>query len=154
MPENQNFPCLVLAGGKGWMYTEIFQKVEELHLEKKIIFTGYIEDNDVPTLMSGAIAFCFLSLYEGFGMPVIEAMACGTPVLTSNSSSLKEIAEGVALLVNETSIEDIKEGLSQLFMMQELREELVQKGFSRAKEYSWEKVSETLMNIYRDLVRK
>lgn len=152
--ENQNFPYLVLAGGKGWMYTEIFQKVEELNLKNNIVFTGYIEDNDVPTLMSGAMAFCFLSLYEGFGMPVIEAMACGVPVLTSNSSSLKEIAEGVALLVDETSIEDIKEGLTQLFIMKGLREELARKGIFRVKKYSWEKVSETLMNIYIDLVRK
>ena len=74
---------LVLAGRKGWMYDEIFARVKELKLEEKIIFTGYIDADEPPVLLNGALAFLFPSLYEGFGIPPLEAMACGTPVLLS-----------------------------------------------------------------------
>ena len=152
--ENKGFPRLVLAGGKGWMYEEIFQKVKELGLEGQVIFTGYVEDEDVAALMRGADVFCFPSLYEGFGMPVIEAMACGTPVLTSNSSSLREIAEGAAVLVDETSVDEIKKGLIMLHKEEMLRLELSQKGVQRASEYSWEQAGERLRKIYMELVKE
>lgn len=150
--DNRKFPMLVLAGGKGWMYEEIFQKVEELNLLNRVFFPGYIADEDVAALMSGAIAFCFPSLYEGFGMPVVEAMACGTPVLTSNSSSLKEVAEGAALLINETSIEDMRQGLLQLWKQEDLRQNLSREGIRRSKKFSWETASERLMEVYKELV--
>lgn len=151
---NKEFPCLVLAGGKGWMYDEIFQKVEELNLQNRVLFPGYVADEDVATLMSSAVAFCFPSLYEGFGMPVIEAMACGTPVLTSVNSSLKEIAEGAAVLVDETSVEEIKEGLLNLWWREDLRIELATKGVERAKDYSWEKAGNKLMEVYKSLIEE
>ena len=136
------------------MYEEIFQKVEELNLQNKVLFPGYIDDDDVACLMSRAVAFCFPSLYEGFGMPVIEAMACGTPVLTSKSSSLKEIADGAAMLVDETSVEEIKQGFLKLWKSKELRIELAIKGAERAKDYSWEKAGDKLMEIYKDLLKE
>ena len=105
-------------------------------------------------MLNGAKAFVFLSLYEGFGMPVIEAMACGVPVLTSNSSSLKEIAEGAALLVDETSITEMKKGLLTLYQNETLRSELVEKGMKRAKEYSWDNAGKKLIKVYERLWHK
>ena len=150
--ENADFPMLVLAGGKGWMYDEIFQTVERLNLQHTVNFPGYIADEDVAALLSGAKAFVFPSLYEGFGMPVIEAMACGVPVLTSNGSALKEIAEGAALLVDETSIEEMKKALLQLYQDEKLQQELVEKGMKRAKEYSWEYAGKRLITIYKSIL--
>ena len=152
--EYADFPKLVLAGGKGWMYDEIFQTVERLNLQHIVNFPGYIADEDVPALLSGAKAFVFPSLYEGFGMPVIEAMACGVPVLTSNGSALKEIAEGAALLVDETSIEEMKKALLQLYQDEKLQQELVEKGMKRAKEYSWEYAGNQLSAVYKSLVKE
>lgn len=149
----EDFPCLVLAGGKGWMYEEIFQTVTELGLEKDVIFTGYVEDKEVPVLMGCAFTFCFPSVYEGFGMPVLEAMACGTPVLTSRDSSMEEIAGGETVLVDAMSVEDIKKGLIRLYEDKEFRKELSEKGLSKAKKYTWEAGAKQLMQVYEDLVK-
>ena len=151
--EKRNFPSLVLAGGKGWMYEEIFSVVQELGLEKDVIFTGYVQDDEVATLMGGAMAFCFPSLYEGFGMPVIEAMACGTPVLTSRHSSMEEIAGEESVLVDALSVDSIKEGLIRLYESEELREELSQRGLAKAKQYTWEVAGKQLIQVYQDLVK-
>ena len=83
---------LVLAGKKGWLYDDLFAQVERMGLAGRVIFPGYIDDTDLPALLSGALAFVFPSLYEGFGIPVLEAGACGVPVITSNTSSLPEVA--------------------------------------------------------------
>ncbi len=144
-------PILVIAGRKGWMYDAIFEKVRKLGLRDSIIFTGYIEDNDVPVLMRGALVFLFPSLYEGFGLPVIEAMACGTPVLTSTASSLPEVAADSALLVDPYSVNDIAEAMNSLTRDETLRNELSQKGLARADVFSWNATAETFMNIFRQL---
>ena len=127
--------------------------VQELGLEQDVIFTGYVEDDEVPVLMGGAMAFCFPSLYEGFGMPVIEAMACGTPVLTSRHSSMEEIAGEESVLVDALSVDSIKEGLIRLYESEELREELSQRGLAKAKQYTWEVAGKQLMQVYQDLVK-
>lgn len=149
----EDFPYLVLAGGKGWMYEEIFQTVKTLGLDKEIIFTGYVEDGEVPVLMGGAFAFCFPSMYEGFGMPVLEAMACGTPVLTSKDSSMEEIAGRAAVLVDALSTDSIAESLGMLYEKEELRKELTRKGMLNIKGYTWETAGEQLMQVYQDLVK-
>ena len=149
----EDFPCLVLAGGKGWMYEEIFHTVRILGLEQDVLFTGYVADEEVPVLMAGAFAFCFPSVYEGFGMPVLEAMACGTPVLTSRDSSMEEIAGEETVLVDAISVESIKTGLISLHEQKVLREQLIQKGLQKVKEYSWKNAGEALMKVYRDLVK-
>lgn len=151
--ERTEFPCLVLAGGKGWMYEEIFNTVKELGLEQDVIFTGYVADEDVSLLMGGALTFCFPSVYEGFGMPVLEAMACGTPVLTSKKSSMEEIAGEETVLVDAVSVDSIKDGLVLLANNRELRLELSRKGMLKAKEYTWEAAGKQLMRVYQDLVK-
>lgn len=150
--EFDDVPQLVLAGGNGWLYDGIYAAARRLNLDNKIRFTGYIDSQDSPILMKGACAFLFPSLYEGFGMPVAEAMACGTPVLTSNSSSLIEIAEGAAVLVNAKTVDSIYEGIKKLYQEQELREELSAAGIVRSKKFSWEKAAEDLKQIYQNLL--
>lgn len=143
-----DIPFLVIAGGKGWMYEEIFEKVKEFGLEEKVIFTGYVDEEDKNCLLSNALVFCFPSLYEGFGMPPIEAMACGTPVLTSSTSSLDEVAGDAAYKVNPNSVDEIAEGLSELMEHKELRDKLVKKGFEQADRFTWENAVQKLHDVY------
>jgi glycosyltransferase involved in cell wall biosynthesis len=147
-----DFPVLVLAGGKGWLCENIFQTVKDLRLEKDIVFTGYVDDRAKPCLMAGARCFCFPSLYEGFGMPVLEAMACGTPTLTSRNSALTEVAGDAALLADAFSVESIADALEKLCFDETLRAELRQKGLERAERFSWRKAAELLHTIYKEVI--
>ncbi len=136
---------LVIAGKKGWLYQEIFQRVEELGLEKTVVFTGYVPEGDLPALLSGALVFAFPSLYEGFGLPVLEAMACETPVVCSNASSLPEVAGDAALLVDPLDVEGLAAAMRRVLGDEELRAELIERGFEQAKKFSWERCArETL----------
>lgn len=146
------FPCLVLAGAKGWMYQDIFDLIASYKEKKAVIVTDYLPDSDVPVLMCGANLFCFVSLYEGFGMPVLEAMACGTPVLTSADSAMSEISAGAAWEVNPKSVDSITEGILQLYQDKTIRKEAIQKGLERAKRYTWEAMAEKLLDVYRNVI--
>lgn len=140
---------LVLAGGKGWLYDSIFETVKRLNLEQDVIFTGYVEDKDVPLLMSGALVFCFPSLYEGFGIPPLEAMACGTPVITSNTSSLPEVVGDAAILVDPLSVDSISDALKKVVGDESLRREMSKKGLEQCRKFSWRKSAETLLDIIK-----
>ena len=144
-------PKLVLAGGKGWMYETIFETVHMLHLEHRVLFPNYIPSEDMAALYSGATAFVFPSLYEGFGMPPLEAMACGTPVLTSKAASLPEAVGDAAILVNPDQVEAIEYGLEQLMTRPKLRAKMKQLGLARAEQMSWENAAEKLFSIYETL---
>ncbi len=136
---------LVLAGKKGWMYEDIFAQVRQLGLEGRVVFTGYVDTADLPALYSGALAFVFPSLYEGFGMPVLEAMACGAPVVAANTSSLPEVAGDAALLVDPTDVDAISGALARLAGDAALRRELRARGLAQAARFSWERCArETL----------
>jgi glycosyltransferase involved in cell wall biosynthesis len=147
-------PLLVIAGGKGWLYESIFETVKRFGIENSVIFTGYVPDADKPALLSGAKVFCFPSLYEGFGMPPLEAMACGTPVLTSNVASLPEVCGDAAYYVNPLLVSEIEQGIKQLCFNEELRNNLIQKGEERVKLFSWDKIAEQLHNLYQELVNE
>jgi glycosyltransferase involved in cell wall biosynthesis len=141
---------LVIAGKKGWLYQEIFRRVEELGLEKKVVFTGYVPEGDLPALLSGAHLFVFPSLYEGFGLPVLEAMACGTPVVCSNASSLPEVAGDAALMVDPLDVEGLATAMERVLSDEELRAELTERGFKQARKFSWERCArETLAVLER-----
>lgn len=146
-----NLPKLVLAGRKGWLYESIFDTVKELRLEENVIFTGYVEEKDAPLLMKGAKAFLFPSVYEGFGMPPLEAMACGTPVLTSNVSSLPEVVGDAGILTDPYSVESISEGIYKLLNNEGLREELIAKGLERVKKFTWDNSAEIVYQVLQDL---
>lgn len=129
---------LVLGGQAGWLSKPIVELVDKLNLSKRVIFTGYLPNEDLPALLSSAEAFVLPSLYEGFGMGVIEAMACGCPVICSNSSSLPEVAGNAALLHHPLDRAALEWNLRRLLTAPALREELRRKGFEQAAKFSWE----------------
>ena len=148
----ENSPKLVLAGGKGWLDGEIYASVRKLGLEGKVLFTEYVPAGDMTPLMCGALAFVFPSLYEGFGMPPLEAMACGAPVLTTNAASLPEVVGDCAVICDAYSVKSIAQGLYRLYSDEDLRAQLSRKGIERAKGFTWERSAQMLHNIYRELV--
>ncbi len=138
---------LVLAGGKGWLFNRIQSDIARYNLQSRVILPGFIPEADKFALLSGATVFAFPSLYEGFGLPVLEAMACGTPVLTGNTSSLPEVAGEAALLVNPMDTLAIADGLRQLLTTPALRQSLVERGFRQLANFSWEKTGAQIWNI-------
>jgi glycosyltransferase involved in cell wall biosynthesis len=144
---------LVIAGGKGWLYDEIFAAVQRLHLEDRIVFSGYIPFGSLPALYSSAEFFCYPSLYGGFGLPVLEAMACGTPVLTSMRSSMSEVAGDAALLADPEDVGSIADCILKLALDKSLRENLAEKGLRRAENFSWQKCAIKTLDIYEELIR-
>jgi glycosyltransferase involved in cell wall biosynthesis len=136
---------LVLAGKRGWLYDDLFTQVARAGLAERVIFPGYIADADLPALLSASLAFVFPSLYEGFGIPVLEAGACGVPVITSNTSSLPEVAGDAALLVDPHDVDAIADAMYRLVTDADLRAELTRRGQENIKRFSWEKCArETL----------
>lgn len=146
----QDAPKLVLAGGKGWLYDSIFQRVSDLKLADKVLFTKYIPSEDMNPLMCGALAFVFPSIYEGFGMPPLEAMACGVPVLASNAASLPEVTGDCGVICDAYSEESIADGLYTLYNDTALRAELSIRGRKRAEGFSWERSAEILYKAYKE----
>ncbi|MCB0194763.1 MAG: glycosyltransferase family 4 protein [Anaerolineae bacterium] len=136
---------LVIAGQKGWLYDEIFARVQHLHLSDRVIFPGFVDDADKPALLSGALAYVFPSLYEGFGLPVLEAMACQTPVLTSTVSSLPEVAGDAALLIDPHSHENIAAGIVRLVNDDALRHDLIKKGLAQLEKFSWDRAAQQIL---------
>jgi glycosyltransferase involved in cell wall biosynthesis len=140
---------LVVAGAKGWMYEDIFLKVRKTGLEGIVHFTGYIPDEDLPALYSAAEAFLYPSLYEGFGFPVLEAMACGTPVVCSNSSSLPEVTGKAAVLLSPGAPGDWADTIQGILGSGTLQEQMRREGLRQASLFSWEKTARKTWEIYR-----
>lgn len=147
--ERTQTPQLVLAGKKGWLYREIYEKVRRLDAGSRILFTGYVEPEDGPVLMRGAKMFVFPSLYEGFGMPPLEAMACGTPVITSNTTALAEVAGDAGITVNPENEAEICRAMHRLLEDDLYRKRLVMRGLKRAKAYTWAESAAGLMEVYQ-----
>lgn len=144
---------LVLAGKKGWLFEEIFNKVKKLGLEDEVIFTDYVAEEDKAAIYRMAKVFIFPSLYEGFGIPVIEAMAASVPVITSNTSSLPEVAGNAAVLTNPSDMIGMAEGMHSILTQDTYRDEMVQKGHLQAKRFNWEDSAQKLHELYVDLGR-
>jgi glycosyltransferase involved in cell wall biosynthesis len=140
---------LVVAGGQGWGDGGATATMEALDIRPRVIFTGFVEDDDLPDLYRGAQMFVYPSLYEGFGLPVVEAMACGTPVITSNRASLPEVAGDAALLIDPTRPDDLAAAMSALMSNAALHDELRRKGLARAEEFTWEAVARKTVEVYR-----
>lgn len=140
---------LVVAGKKGWQFEEIFHTLQSLQLESAVRITGYIDEADKPALMRGACIFVYPSLHEGFGVPVLEAMACGVPTITGNRTSLPEIAGDGALLVDPTSEVELSAALEHLYTSAEARTTLAARGLQQAAKFSWRKTAEETAAVYR-----
>ena len=142
---------LVIGGQKGWLYGDVFRRATDLRVEKDVIFPGYIPEDDLPSLYSLADLFVFPSLYEGFGLPPLEAMACGTPVVTSTESSLPEIVGDAALTVNPLDVEELARAVARALGDSELRRELQRKGVERARRFSWRATATKLLALYQQV---
>ncbi len=141
---------LVLAGSAGWLKQSLPELVNELGLSKRVHFIGYVADADLPALYAGAIFFCFPSLFEGFGLPVLEAQSYGAPVMTANNSSLPEIAGDAAILVDPLDVDAIADAMLRLSQDEDLRQKLITAGYANVKRFSWEKAArETLAVLER-----
>lgn len=139
---------LVLAGRNGWLNSGVYEAAQNSRFKDRIRFLNFVPDADLPELYRMAAVFAYPSLYEGFGMPIVEAMACGTPVLTSAVSSPAEIAKGAALLVDPLSPREIAEGLRSLLEDERRRSRLAAAGLRRASEFSWEAAARATLLIY------
>jgi glycosyltransferase involved in cell wall biosynthesis len=139
----------VLAGGRGWLYEELFATVERLGLEDRVRFPGYVAHEDLPRWYNVAECLAYPSVYEGFGLPVLEAQACGTPVLTSNVSSLPEAAGDAALQVDPYAVDALAAGLERLLSDPALREELRARSLRHARQFAWPRTAAETAQVYR-----
>ncbi|MDX1665250.1 MAG: glycosyltransferase family 1 protein, partial [Candidatus Promineifilaceae bacterium] len=144
---------LVLVGATGWQIEELYREIEAQEMKDDVLFTGYVPDEDLPALFSLATLFVFPSLYEGFGLPPIEAMACGAPVLSSNRSSLPEVCGDAAYLVNPEDEEELVDALVALLSDGARRAEMTARGLKRAGTFSWRRAARETASIYRSVVQ-
>jgi glycosyltransferase involved in cell wall biosynthesis len=140
--------ALVLAGGKGWLYQDIFKRVVELGLEKQVRFTGYIADEELPLWYNSATLLAFPSVYEGFGMPVVESMACGTPVVAAQSSSIPEAGGEAALYFDANNVDALTNCLSAVLDDDNLAATMRQKGLAQARLFSWARAGQETARVY------
>lgn len=146
---------LVIAGGKGWLYEQLTEEVERQGLAGRVLFTGFVDDADLPVLYSAASLFMFPSLYEGFGLPLLEAMACGAPVISSNASSLPEVAAAdppAALLLSPHDEDAWGEAILQLLTDDLGRRSLIEAGFAQARHFDWAESAARLADLYDRLL--
>ncbi|WP_407896859.1 glycosyltransferase family 4 protein [Scytonema sp. NUACC26] len=140
---------LVLVGTKGWSYNKIFEEVTNFPLAKeRIILTGYVADEDLAALYSGALAFTYLSFYEGFGLPPLEAMQCGVPVISSNTSSLPEVVGDAAIMLDPLDTDMLCQSILELYNNSSLRERMSLKSIEQAKRFSWERCARETVKAY------
>ncbi len=142
---------LVLVGKKGWLYESFFQKLQALGLEACVIFPGYVEEADLAAFYQLAELFVFPSLYEGFGLGPLEAMACGAPVISSNSSSLPEVVGNAGLLVDPTDTAGLSQAIRRVLSDPELRQDLQGRALIQARKFSWQKAVDELEQVYQAL---
>jgi glycosyltransferase involved in cell wall biosynthesis len=144
---------LVIAGGKGWLYEPIFAAAEASPVRDRIHFSGFVADEDLPALYSLAEMLAFPSHYEGFGIPVLEAMACATPVVCAHNSSLPEVAGEAALLIDAADVEGLAQAMGRLLVETSLREGLIAQGLARVKRFTWENAARRLLAVYEAVGR-
>jgi len=145
---------LVIVGAKGWKSSDLYEAINKFNLINKVIFTGYIEDELMPMIYSKADIFVFPSLYEGFGLPLLEAMACETPVITSNQSCLPEIVGDAAITVNPIKTKDLSSSIQLLLENKALTEELINKGRDRVRVLNWRTAAIKTMQLYKKTIEE
>jgi glycosyltransferase involved in cell wall biosynthesis len=146
-------PRLVVAGRKGWLFEPVFEKVRALGLGEQVCFTDWVPEADTPPLVAGAEVFAYPSLYEGFGLPPLEAMACGTPVITSTASSLPEVVGDGALLVDPHDAAALAQALERVLADAELRGSLRARAIARARLFTWEAAARQTLAVYQQVLQ-
>jgi glycosyltransferase involved in cell wall biosynthesis len=149
-----NLPKLVLVGKKAWLYDETLRAIEEHGLGDLTVLTGYVTDADLPALYTGALCFVYPSYFEGFGLPPLEAMQCGTPVITGNRTSLPEVVYDAGLLVDPFDKDALISALARLIDDSDLRARLRVKGLERARHFSWHETARLTLQAYKQAIRR
>ncbi len=145
---------LVVAGGRGWLSSPLFEAIEKSPVQDRIVFTDYLHDDDLQALYSSCRAFVYPSIHEGFGLPPLEAMACGTAVIASRIPALEETAGAAALLFDPASVSDLTRKIIKLLDNENARRELAAAGQRRAAEFSWEKTAHLTWNVYEEALTR
>lgn len=151
--QDKNAKPLVIVGKKAWMYDSIFEEIKQNHLEDRVYFTGYVEEVDLVRLYNDALFFIYPSIFEGFGLPVLEAMACGTPVITSDITSIPEVAGDACYMVNPFEVDEIYKALELFAGNDELRQEYGRKGLEQAGKFDWKITAKQTEKVYKELCK-
>ena len=147
-----NLPQLVLVGKQAWLYGDTLRTIEGEGLGQSVLLTGYVSEGDLPALYTGALLFAYPSFYEGFGLPPLEAMSCGAPVLTGDRTSLPEVVGDAALTVDPFDTDALAEGLARLIDDDALRADLRERGLTRARRFDWRDTARMTLQVYRSVV--
>lgn len=149
-----SFPKLVIVGKKGWLYDETLRALEETGVKDSIVLTGYVPEPDLPALYSGALCFVYPSYFEGFGLPPLEAMKCGAPVVVGDATSLPEVVGDAGLKVDPFDVSAIAKAIGEVINNSELRRELRVKGLKRAEMFDWQDTARQTLQVYEQVARK
>lgn len=144
---------LVIVGPRSWKSLGIFQRLDRLDLGRFVTFTGYVDDADLPAIYAGAACFVFLSIYEGFGLPPLEAMACGTPVVAADTSSIPEVVGDAGLLVAPYDVAGAAQAIARVLADDGVAETLRRRGLIRSQQFTWAAAGDQLIELYREAVR-
>jgi glycosyltransferase involved in cell wall biosynthesis len=144
---------LVLVGRYGWMYEELLKQINNLDLEGMIHFTGYVSQEDLPLVYNLSSLFVYPTIYEGFGLPVLEAMACGVPVITTDVSSLPEIVGEAGMLVPVNDVKALYGAMIEVLRDEDLRRKMINKGIQRAAKFTWEQTAKLTFQVYQQVMR-
>ncbi|MBI5960596.1 MAG: glycosyltransferase family 4 protein [Chloroflexi bacterium] len=144
---------LVVVGAKGWLYEEFFSRIQELHLQDVIHFPGYVPDEDLPAFFRAAMLYVMASVYEGAGLPVLEAMACGVPVVSSRESSMPELGADIPHYFNPHDVDHMTNVIGGVLADERLRAEMAAAGPERAARFSWERAARETLAVYRSVLR-
>jgi glycosyltransferase involved in cell wall biosynthesis len=146
-------PQLVLVGKCAWLYDETLRTIKELEVSNSVILTGYVPEADLPTLYSGALCFVYPSYFEGFGLPPLEAMKCGAPVIVGNKTSLPEVVGDAGLLVDPFEVDEIASAIQKVITDSDLRAHLRAKGLERARLFDWQETARQTLGVYEKAAR-
>jgi glycosyltransferase involved in cell wall biosynthesis len=146
--------AFAIVGKRGWLYDDFFAQLDRSPVKQAVIFPGWVSDEDLPAVYAGATAVAFPSEFEGFGLPVLEGMACGAPVVCSNTSSLPEIAGDAALQVDPADTGAITAALRRLACEPELATELRRRGYDQASRFSWERAAKETVQVYERVMAR
>jgi glycosyltransferase involved in cell wall biosynthesis len=141
---------LAIAGEKGWLYNKIFEEIKSSGMEQSICLLGVVRDEDLPLLYNCADLFVYPSLYEGFGLPPLEAMACGVPIITSNTSSLPEVVGNAGIMVDPNDIESLSDEMYRVLKDKELNRQMRRDGLKRSNMFTWEKMVNEVLEVYNE----